>query len=288
MKRTPRRLRSRLSLLVAALIAAPCLAQPAPPVQDPAGEAQPDREPPREMVRDRLRRELESAERRAEHLREAIDLVDGGASAADIRAHLAEDPSEGRGPDGEPQPVSLDAPEAAGLLATLEDVNPVMAARFNRLRESDPERAERFFRRMSPRLVDLADLRGRDPQAYALRVEELRLEQQRMGLAFRLVRALRESEDSETVDRLRAELRDNLEAQFDLQLTQRRQGVTDIEQRLDRLRGEIAELDDRREELIEQRLEEVVARAAEAAEREPRGEPRRGRRPDRDAAAPGF
>ena len=172
-----------------------------------------------------------------------------------------------RRPDGAPRPPTAGAPadhqpdhpadDTAELLRTID---PDMLARLERLRETNPERADRMFAAARRRLAGLRELKEKDPEAFAIRLENMQAMRRAGRLAAR-VATLEDAGDTEGANLAKAELRAEAEAMFDRILTHQREQTRRIEHRLATAKQSIAEMQERRDERITERVDEAIERA---------------------------
>lgn len=236
-------------MLSAALLVAHATAQP---------QSTPDR-PDRERARLFLERRIESLEAEKARLQDAIVQIDAGAPLHEIRNSIAlmERPDEGD---------FVMTPELRErALRVFEATNPELFKRWQELQARDPERAAQMRERITKRienegpLRDMMQLLERDPELFQLRAQQFALERRAYFAARRLVEATaQDNEDvaSEARTELRSLLGDQLEARF----AEQRKSMREAEERLGAMRQRLDEQSARRDELIEQRVEEIIRR----------------------------
>jgi hypothetical protein len=174
----------------------------------------------------------------------------------------------GGGGGGDNSPITED--EKKALLALLKEAMPTMADRYEKMRNSDPEGADRMVGRILPRLREVASLRAKDPGLFELKIGEMRATSD----VFAAVQALRDhkgGEDGKAA--LRATLREAVSRQFDSRQAAQRREITDLEKRIADLKAETARKESERDQAIEEftkKLEEMP---------EP-GSRRQGKRPE--------
>ena len=149
-------------------------------------------------------------------------------------------------------------------LTLLEKLHPELAeklkARQAKQSELDPEDRDHvgaIIQRHFPRLRHLLQLKDTDPAMYELRVEDVRLTLQSRRLAQQYSEALRQ-EDEQRAEQRFDELQALLEAHFEIRQRLRQLELQRLEQRIAALREQIEAREDDRDEVIEQRLHELV------------------------------
>jgi len=149
-------------------------------------------------------------------------------------------------------------PEArrAAAREVLREIHPRLADRLAHARQRSPERAERLWNRLGERLAHLAEVRESDPELYRLRVRDHRANLQTLRLARALRHASR-TDQTETAQRMTEALRKHLQSHFEIRQEIREHELARLEQRLQRMRGELRERRANKENLIDQ----VIARA---------------------------
>ena len=187
-------------------------------------------------------------------------------------------PNRGDGrPGGQRRPLSPDQIDAIVEVAT--EVFPDGAARLRELRKQDPEALERVLGRQARRLFALAMLRDRNPELYALKLEELRNQMELRTLAARhAALGTEQVEDTEAAserERIEARIREIAEQQVDLGLRVRGLELAAMDEAIRRMRTELAEDAGNRDVAIDQMVE-VVLSGREPPSRE--WMPERGRR----------
>lgn len=252
-------------------------------------------EPSPERLREFLERGIERAKRAQSTLAEGLAMLDRGESPAKVREFTRdairaefidrlneanpprergprdrrdrpdddrpEGPGGPGGPDG-PPPEPID-PDAA--MRVLEEVNPALHERLTRLREERPEAFRAMIERQMPRLAALARDRDEDPQGWPDRARLFALERQAGAEARRA--ATLEGADQ---DAARARLREMLEQMFELRLKVAQSDMRRLERRVEALQQEIDDKAGARDAMIDQRLEQMIRRAAENRD-QPRG-----------------
>lgn len=261
--------------------------QPEPrPTSEGRGGRKVEQPVDRATLRARLERKLAETKESATALESGIRQLDEGADPGEISRTLDRRggrndwgrPDGGRGPGrgdgmgggggGDNSPITED--EKKALLALLKEAMPTMADRYEKMRNSDPEGADRMVGRILPRLREVASLRAKDPGLFELKIGEMRATSD----VFAAVQALRDhkgGEDGKAA--LRATLREAVSRQFDSRQAAQRREITDLEKRIADLKAETARKESERDQAIEEftkKLEEMP---------EP-GSRRQGKRPE--------
>ncbi|MEZ6212495.1 MAG: hypothetical protein R3B46_14840 [Phycisphaerales bacterium] len=303
------------SLFACAALSLTCslaVAQPAPP--PPSSAERPEGERParerggldrEELTAERLKslleRRLERIESQGARMRRALELLEGGASLDDLRDEyrdlLFDRDTRPGGADDEGKDAPLNAggddagidprgarergrdrvtdEDRAKFLAFLAEEFPEI---HERVMEVAPDAADggpvdidpRFERRIMP-LVEMMRLKERDPEMFTLRKDLWNADRQAWDLA-------RKVRDASEADRAAAaeELHAVLGTQFDLQLRVHQLELDRLEARLANARREAAEQATHRDDLINERLMDILSRTDGPPDSDRRG-PRRER-----------
>lgn len=136
----------------------------------------------------------------------------------------------------------------------IEEHFPSLFLELQRLKEHNPQQYARRMMRIGPRMLGLADLARSDPQRGHLAIRERQLHLQIREIA----RDFRRSSEDQDRRRLRKRVHELCADVFDCQLDRRALEVSELEARLAELKGRLAESKRMREELITQRVKEVL------------------------------
>lgn len=170
-----------------------------------------------------------------------------------------------------------DAPMAAEMadriVAVARDVSPELAAEIEKARTESPDRMAQSMRQNARRLMGLAVLKDRNPDLYAIRVEELRLQLELRALGEQW-RAANEAKDASRAQQLSQQIDAKVRSQVDVDLKARAQELVALDAQLKSLREELVDEQRRMAERVAERIEAVKS-----------GQPMPGR--DRDRAGPG-
>lgn len=187
----------------------------------------------------------------------------GGPLAGRFRERMARNGAPaGNGPDAgaEPEPVNIDT-----ALEIIKEANPELHARLARLRAENPEDFQRLLDRNMPRIKELAGQRRMDPEGFPDRLRVFMLQRQAQKLAREIARTP-EAQRGPQLDLLRGTLNEA----FELRLAIARADEARLAERLERLREEIRQKSDGREQEVEARIEQMIRMAdAPAATKEP-------------------
>lgn len=229
-------------------------------------------------LRGALERRLAQVNESAQNLQAAIDAIDAGEPAEDVRDRLTESwrdrasdfrgarglNTQDRGPRGpsdrERRSADLSPQERERALALLEEIDPDGASRLRQQLEDDP-RGSRVFAQLLPRLAEMDRLRGEDAEMFELKRDEFRTGRAVAGFT----RGYFQSGQDEASRELLAEaVREHLAVRSRVRTLE----ITRLEERLEVLREEVSSFD------LDAQTDAAIARILERA--------RRGRR-DRDS-----
>jgi hypothetical protein len=173
-------------------------------------------------------------------------------------------PHEGEGPwrrDGRSWAERFGPEQIDAALEVLDEVDPELAARVRQYREQEPEAVLMRLRPHLPGLMRLVYLKRSDPEHYALRLADTRLERQALDLSRQHHEAAQRG-DATAGAELRETLRQVVAEHFDVRQQLREKIVADLRQRVEQMQQRIEERQAARPELIEQRLGELTGQAA--------------------------
>ncbi len=162
-----------------------------------------------------------------------------------------------------------------GMLSLIEETNPEMHARLIELRENNPERFARAMRRAAPRLKELATLREHDPEAFELRRRELQISREIFQLLRRVAGAAPDDLTADMLEDIQNRLEVLLAQQFEIRIQLGQRHIERLEERLEKLRAEINNRLERRDQLIDDRAAELLRKALERGPLTPDDRPRR-------------
>ncbi len=142
-------------------------------------------------------------------------------------------------------------------LALLKKVRPALAQRLAQVRDESPQRVGWLIEHRFPHLRYLLELKENDPDMYELRVDDVRLSYESQDLAEQYRQAQKDNNHRQ-VRELRSKLEKLVESHFEVRQKIRQLELKRLEQRIEDLREQIEKRDDDRDELVEQRLGELV------------------------------
>jgi hypothetical protein len=187
------------------------------------------------------------------------------------------------------------------IIATARDVDPAWADGLDALQREDPAKLRQRLRAQARMLMGLSMLRERQPELYEARVQDFRVQRQIRGAIDRLQKA-REAGDAAAQEAARAEAREAIERQFELEVKARAYELVAMERALKdarkRLQTDIQARESRLAEAIEGAERGVMPRFGRGPDGEgpwmwrerdggrPEGDPPGGGRPESPAAAP--
>ncbi|MBU3683056.1 MAG: hypothetical protein FGM39_03395 [Phycisphaerales bacterium] len=191
----------------------------------------------------------------------------GGASAPPRAAAPAADPPEapardgrrgdGRGEGGRWRPEAATSAEMAErVIAVARDVSPELAAEIEKARDVSPDRMSQSMRVNARRLMSLSVVKERNPELYAIRVEELRLQLELRSLGDQW-RAATEAKDDAKAAALAARIETKARAQVDVDLKARAQELVALDAQLKSLRDELVDEQRRTADRVRERIEAV-------------------------------
>lgn len=182
----------------------------------------------------------------------------------------------GRRPDaGRTRPDGPMSPEMAErIIGVARDVSPELAQELAARQQSAPEEMTQSMRQNARRLMAMAVLKERNPDLYAIRVEDLRLQLELRALGERW-RTARDAKDDRTAAAIMAQIEAKCRAQADLDLKARAQELVALDAQLKSMRDELVREQARSVERVTERVEAVTS-----------GQPLPGRDRDRDRDAP--
>jgi hypothetical protein len=235
-------------------------------------EGQPERQPERQSgatddpveLRVALVRRLEEVRAIESTIQSAIDKLDAGADADDVRQMFRPGSFDGRrrrGPGGEdradrppPEASPLDDPEKldAFLLEHLPEIHDFI----ERVKERSPEAAERIIQFNKERLGPIAAIQFTDPPLFDLRLDEYRVGAELFGKQREYIQtATDKGADAPDAIGVKNELEALLNRQFDLRIAIHQHEIAAVEQRVSALQKELQQMESERAQSIARRLE---------------------------------
>lgn len=223
-----------------------------------------------ERIVARLEHRLQELEREQKRVREAIARLKQGESPSEVLPDLQDEP-RGRaggdrvGPSMQPGPRERgrDGITFEDFLAMVRERRPEFAARLEAIRERDPEKFDRHFDERSTRWRELVALYDQDPDSFDNRMRFLQIESEIQQTARR-ARGASDEDREKAVAALRALVGE----QFDLRRSAIVQQHQDAKEYLARVEASLERIDANREDLIERRIQGLLAEPREADRRE--------------------
>ena len=154
-------------------------------------------------------------------------------------------------PDG-PMPQEM----VDRVIAVARDVSPDLAKQLEEKRNVAPDDMSQAMRQSARRLVALAVLKERNPELYAIRVEDVRLqlELRTLGEAYRAAQA---AGDAAKVKGLEAQIAAKVKAQVDVDLKARAQELVALDEQMQAMRDDLVQEQKRTAERVAERTEAV-------------------------------
>jgi len=137
---------------------------------------------------------------------------------------------------------------------------PERAARLEELKRRDPEEFRKRRQELAGEIRRLLDLKEKDPATFRVQLEEMRLrdELQRLAREARgLAAGSRERQEAEKA------LRDAVRKSFELRQKVKEAELQELRKRLQDLEGSLSRRAERREQLIEERTQELLGSGTE-------------------------
>ncbi|MEI6474674.1 MAG: hypothetical protein WCO75_04715 [Planctomycetota bacterium] len=138
-------------------------------------------------------------------------------------------------PDGPMPPEMIDR-----VIAVARDVSPELAAQLEERRTMAPDEMSQAMRQSARRLVALAVIKERNPNLYAIRVEDVRLqlELRTLGDAYR---AAQEAGDASKAAALGVQIAAKVRAQVDIDLKARAQELIALDEQMKAMRDDLVQ-----------------------------------------------
>lgn len=178
-------------------------------------------------------------------------LVALPAQSARAQAPAPVPPAEAKAPpaDGKPDPRRGEpqrwrpempiSPEMVDrVIEVARDVSPDLAKQIEERRNASPEEMSQAMRQSARRLISLAVLKQRNPELYAIRVEDLRLQLELRTLGEQY-RAAVEAKDDARAKEVEAQIAAKARAQFDVDVRARAQELVALDQQVKTMREEL-------------------------------------------------
>jgi ATP-dependent Lon protease len=142
------------------------------------------------------------------------------------------------------------------VLAVARDVSPELAAQLEKMRAESPEQVSQAMRQNARRLMALAVIKERNPDLYAVRVEDarLQLELRKLGDQYR---AATQASDAAGAETIAAQIAAKVRAQVDVDLKARAQELVALDEQMQALREELVTEERRTAERVAERIDAV-------------------------------
>lgn len=159
---------------------------------------------------------------------------------------------------GEPRPPRQPlSPEQA--LEIIKETNPQFYERISRLRKERPEEFERVMERFRPQLADLSRQRQDDPEGWPVRAKLFMLDRDANAAARRIA-----AMEPEQREQAKLRFRELLGRAFDARLKVIEADIARMQRRIAVLQAELKDKNGQRDELIDQRMEQMLKRAEDS------------------------
>jgi hypothetical protein len=167
-------------------------------------------------------------------------------------------PGEGPGGPGAGPRGKMSAEERQALRELVRENRPELAKKIDAFVGKEPRGADRVIEGVGNKFRDLPELRQREPELFALRLDELDNTIEIMQRT-RVWRELREAKaDQPKLDAARAEVRKAMSDQFELHLKLQQHQVAKVKERAAKLEAEIAKMRELREKSLDERTDAVL------------------------------
>ena len=172
------------------------------------------------------------------------------------------DRGPGHGPHKGPPPMQLSESDIDAAIEVLNAMRPEAGEKLAKLREDSPERVAEALHREFPRIRYFLMLKRIDPQMYSLRVEDIKLAARSHQLAGQIkeaqTQAEGEADNAARIQTLAEQLRDTVRAHFAIRQQIRERELERLVSRIESLREKLASQAENQNDLIEQRIAELV------------------------------
>ena len=206
------------------------------------------------------------------------ELFPGQMTAKQVADDAGRDergPRRGR----ETPPRSLTPEQLDQAIQIIDQINPRLAQSLRETRRQNGQ--QDTIRRIAqefPNIYQLLHMQAESPQRFELHVRSLEVMRETWPLVRRL-RQAREEGDAAAAQDLETQVREKIEAMFDIRMALRRLALEDLRRRVADLEGQLAGDEARRDEVIAQRMERVLnGRPGPGRGEGDRGDRRRGPR----------
>ena len=156
----------------------------------------------------------------------------------------------------------MDEEQAREALEVLRRIDPEKAESLEKVIEENPEQAARVLHENFPNLGRFMAWRRYDPEGFDLRIQDLSLSRQTHACANRLREAI-DAGDGEIAALEQIQLSDLVAEHFDVRQQLREYELAKLRDRIEELLAQLEERTSNRDELIEDRIEELVGEGGE-------------------------
>lgn len=144
-----------------------------------------------------------------------------------------------------------------GVIAVVRDIDPQLAERIENIHDDRPGMKMLAVRRAFPQVFRLVRLREDDPEMYALRIDDMKLQRRSNELVRQIRAARRAGDDREAADFV-DDLEDVVEEHFDLRQQIRELEIDRLEARIEALKDALSERRHNRRDLMEDRIRDLL------------------------------
>jgi hypothetical protein len=181
-----------------------------------------------------------------------------GPDAAGMGSRAAASPAQRRTPE-------LTADQIMRVLEVAREIDPALGRRLRDSLERDPQAFRRAMQTSGRRLIDLADLKAREPALYQTKLAELRVDALVSRTAERLRQAMRNGSQGE-IERLRTELKDYVQIQVAYTIKARTEYFLRLEKHLAAMKLELDKSMEDFKQTVENRMQQLIREQPAVAE----------------------
>jgi len=157
----------------------------------------------------------------------------------------------------------MDAQQIREAIEVLRQIDPENADQLAQHVDENPERVGRALQEKFPNLGRFLAMRRYDPQGFELRIKDLALSRQSQHSAQRFHEAHSAGDDELAAAELSV-LQGIVADHFDIRQQIREHELMKLEQQIESLRDQLQQRADNRDQLIEERLEELISQDVDA------------------------
>lgn len=141
-------------------------------------------------------------------------------------------------------------------LKVAEDIDRHLAAKLREQREQNPQAFAAQLRHSGQRLLDLCELRSRDPALYDAKLTEMKYDVRVVELGTELCKAV-DANNEKRVVQVEEELRANIRMQLVFEIKSRAEFLIKLQEEVERIRAELDAMGSQFETTVETRLAEL-------------------------------